>query len=100
MTSIETLAETLRELAASTTKPKDLMAATREKHPNASKKDVVRAAFYALIESHDAHPEHVKGLHAFALNERSADEGEPPKAAKLRKKKKHKTEEDGAKSTA
>ncbi|MFF8803164.1 MULTISPECIES: hypothetical protein [Bacteria] len=92
MTSIETLADTLRELAASATKPKDLMAATREKHPNASKKEIVRAAFYRLIESHGADPEHVKGLHAFALNERSADDGEPPKAAKLRKKKIHKKE--------
>lgn len=96
MASIETLAETLRELAASATKPKDLMAAVREKHSNASKKEIVRAAFYALIDSHGADPEHVKGLHAFALKERGSDEHDAPKAAKLRKKKKHKKEEGAA----
>ncbi|MFK5600585.1 hypothetical protein ACFZ8E_26890 [Methylobacterium sp. HMF5984] len=70
-------------------KPKDLLTAAREKHPEASKKEVVRAAFYALIDSHAADPEAVKGLHAFALGERASDEDAEPKAAKLRKKKKH-----------
>lgn len=93
MASTETLAGTLRELSASTTKPKELMRAVREKHPQASKKDVVRAAFYALIDSHGADPEHVKGLHAFALNERVSDEGEPTSPGKLRRKKKHKKDE-------
>jgi hypothetical protein len=93
MASIETLAETLREFAASAAKPKDLMHAVREKHPQASKKEVVRAAFYALIDSHGADPEHVKGLHAFALNERSSVEGDALKTTKLSKKKKHEKEE-------
>lgn len=92
MASIEILAETLCEFAASAAKPKDLMIAVREKHPKASKKEVVRAAFYALIDSHGADPEHVKGLHAFALKERGSDEDDAPKAAKLRKKKKDKEE--------
>lgn len=44
-TKMETPAKTLRSLATAGMKPKDLLAATRERHPEASKKEVVRAAF-------------------------------------------------------
>ena len=48
------------------------------------------------MDSHGADPEHVKGIHAFALKERGSGENEAPKATKLRKKKKHKKEEVAA----
>lgn len=51
MTSIEVLSATLRRVAAPCMAPKALRAAVREQHPEASKKDVVRAAFYALIDA-------------------------------------------------
>ncbi|WP_232629606.1 hypothetical protein [Methylobacterium sp. Leaf118] len=85
MASIEVLAKTLRGVAASGMKPKTLLAAVRERHPEATKKEVVRAAFYALAEGQSG--DH-GDLHNFALTERAVDDEEPMKAAKLRKKKK------------
>lgn len=46
----------LREVRTDIT-PKKLMAAAREAHPNASKKEIIRAAFYALIANAEKHPE-------------------------------------------
>ncbi|QIJ77761.1 hypothetical protein GU700_16245 [Methylobacterium sp. NI91] len=70
-------------------KPKALLGAVRERHPEATKKEVVRAAFYALTEGPSA------DLHAFALTERAVDGDEPIKAAKLRKKKDQKAKQEG-----
>ncbi len=85
MASIEELANTLRSVATSGMKPRALLAAVREKYPEATKKEVIRAAFYALAESQSGdHGE----LHSFALSERGVDDDEPVKAVKLRKKKK------------
>jgi hypothetical protein len=50
--------------------PKKLLKAVRKKHPKASKQDIVRAAFYAIIMNADAKPEKSKELHAFAISER------------------------------
>ncbi len=47
MVSIEQLATTLQEAAGPGIARKDLIAAVRERHPKASKKDIVRAAFEA-----------------------------------------------------
>lgn len=44
-------------------KPKDLLSAVRERHPNATKKEIVRAAFYALIESHGVSSVQAQNLH-------------------------------------
>ena len=88
MASIEALAETLRSVATTGMKPKELLAAVRERHPHATKKEVVRAAFYALTEGHSGSPEHVRDLHSFAITERAFDDDEPVKRSKLRKKKK------------
>lgn len=93
-TKMETLAGTLRSLATAGMKPKDLLAATRERHPEASKKEVVRAAFYALIDSHAADPEATKDLHSFTLAERGSEEHAAPEAAKPRKKKHRKDADD------
>ena len=80
MVSVDDLSLTLRNLAVPGMTPKALRAALREKHPAASKKAIVRAAFLALIEAQaqDAQPGScaVETLHGFALAERtSVDEG-------------------------
>lgn len=53
MALIEQLSTTLQGLAGPGIKRKELIAAVREKHPKASKKDIVRAAFYALTTTID-----------------------------------------------
>ncbi len=91
MASIDEIAATLRGVAAAGMKPKELLGAVRERHPEASKKEVVRAAFYALIEDQnreqDTAPEQTRDLHAFAIHERATDEEAPVKRRKLPRKK-------------
>ena len=53
MATLEQLATTMQGLAGPGIKRKELVAAVREKHPKASKKDIVRAAFYALSADSD-----------------------------------------------
>jgi hypothetical protein len=91
MASIEALADTLRSVATAGMKPKELLAAVRERHPHATKKEVVRAAFYALTEGH----EHAHDLHSFAITERAFDDDEPVKASKLSKRKNRKADSEG-----
>ncbi|MGU3667218.1 hypothetical protein ACLBX9_23780 [Methylobacterium sp. A49B] len=73
MTSTEELAATLRTIATPGMKPKAIRAAIRERHPDASKKEIVRAAFFAVAES-AASQEATSELHDFALAERVAEE--------------------------
>ncbi|GAB6845305.1 hypothetical protein HNR00_004095 [Methylorubrum rhodinum] len=89
MASIDEIAATLRSVAAAGMKPKELLGAVRERHPEASKKEVVRAAFYALIEDQGQSPapEPASDLHAFAIHERATEEEAPIKPRKPRKKK-------------
>ncbi|GEP12783.1 hypothetical protein [Methylobacterium gnaphalii] len=63
------------------------MTAARERHPESSKKEIVRAAFYALTEGDTVDPEQGKQLHGFAISERATDEEAPIKRSKLGKKK-------------
>lgn len=74
MVSIETVAVTLRTIAEPGMRRKDLIAAVREQHPGISKKDVVRAAFFALIEGDSLRDGQAKQLHDFALGERGSVE--------------------------
>jgi len=67
---LEAVAETLRRIANPDMKPKDLLKAVREAHPKASKKDIVRAAFYSIITDGDADPGKAKTLQDFAIKER------------------------------
>lgn len=77
MAKIEELAATLHGLAGPGIKRKELIGAVREKHPKASKKDIVRAAFYALTSAVDGDVERAQRLHQFALSERTAEEEVP-----------------------
>ncbi|MGH1575406.1 hypothetical protein ACRAWG_38245 [Methylobacterium sp. P31] len=75
MVAIEMLSATLKSIAAPGMTPKALRAAVREKHPEASKKDVVRAAFYALTEAHGQQDSRkLSVLYDFALAERAPDD--------------------------
>ncbi|MCJ2054412.1 hypothetical protein [Methylobacterium sp. J-070] len=87
MVSIEDLSATLRSIAAPGMTPKALRSAVREKHPEASKKDVVRAAFYALTEAQSFGGRGVDELHSFALSERAPDDEPPIRIGERRKKK-------------
>jgi hypothetical protein len=76
MASIEALSAALRSLAAPGMTPKALRAAVLAQYPDASKKEIVRAAFHALIESQSQETLAVDTLHGFALAERaSVDDG-------------------------
>ncbi|NKE12443.1 hypothetical protein FVP47_07455 [Mycobacterium tuberculosis] len=67
-------------------KRRELVAAVREKHPKASKKDIVRAAFYALTSAVDGDVERAQRLHDFALSERASGDGETPLPVTRKKK--------------
>ncbi|WP_342030169.1 hypothetical protein [Methylobacterium pseudosasicola] len=64
----------MRSIATPGMTPKALRAAVREKHPDASKKDIVRAAFYALTEERSQDVVGVAELHGFALVERVSED--------------------------
>jgi hypothetical protein len=49
MSDLQEIARTVSRLATPGIKPKDLVAAVRKRHPDASKKQVSRAAFMAMI---------------------------------------------------
>ncbi|AIQ91424.1 MULTISPECIES: hypothetical protein [Methylobacterium] len=85
MASIQEIALALRSIATPGMKPKALRAAIRERYPDVSKKEIVRAAFYAVTEEPSA-----SELHHFALTERIAEDndGEVLRVSK-RKKKRH-----------
>jgi len=65
---------TLVELARPKMTPKELLKAARKAHPDASKKDIVRAAFRSLITVADTDAEKAVLLQNFALAERAVDE--------------------------
>lgn len=74
MTSTEEIAATLRSIAMPGMKPKAIRAAVRERHPEASKKEIVRAAFFAVTESVSTNQSATSELHNFALAERVAED--------------------------
>lgn len=85
MSDIERVAATLRQVAQANMKTKELIAAVRRQHPEATKKEIVRAAFYALTQEAGGEDRQAEQLHTFALTERATDE-EAPVTVKARKK--------------
>jgi hypothetical protein len=71
MASIETLSAALRTLATPGMTPKALRDAVRARYPDVSKKEIVRAAFHALIEAQAQDERALEALHGFALAERA-----------------------------
>ncbi|GJE11318.1 hypothetical protein FOHLNKBM_2360 [Methylobacterium longum] len=94
MVSVEVLSVALRRLAVPGMTAKALRAALREKHPEASKKAIVRAAFLALIEAQSQDGQSggcsVEALHGFALAERaSGDDGPMMLSPRRRRQQRH-----------
>ncbi|MEG9527353.1 MAG: hypothetical protein MIL41_16565 [Hyphomicrobiales bacterium] len=101
MSKVETIAVTLRELAAPGMSRKDLIAAVRERHPEATRNDVVRAAFYALTEPGSIREEQALHLHDFAIAERApSEEDAEPVATPVRKKMKNRKRSGKARGAA
>ncbi|HEX5934391.1 MAG TPA: hypothetical protein VFY63_09525 [Pseudorhizobium sp.] len=71
MNDISQIAKTVSELAAPGMKPKELLRAVRHHHPLASKKQVTRAAFYAVIMHADHGDQRAKDLHNVAITTRN-----------------------------
>ncbi|GGD31168.1 hypothetical protein [Aureimonas glaciei] len=87
--SIETISKTVSELATPDMRPKKLFNAVRKRHPEASKSEIVRAAFLAVISTADADPAKADRLQEAAISGRvgDADAETKPKAKKARKPK-------------
>lgn len=75
MSRIENLAATVSAVARPGLKPKEIIAEVRRRHPKASRKDVVRAAFYALIETGKLGEDKSQLLHELAISQRAARDG-------------------------
>lgn len=63
---VERISETIRQLASPEMKPKALIEAVKERHPEASKKEIARAEFLTVILSADYAPEDGQALHDVA----------------------------------
>ncbi|GGD97901.1 hypothetical protein GCM10011390_15840 [Aureimonas endophytica] len=101
MSRLQEVAITVSALAAPGMKPKALIAAVKERHPGISKKDVVRAAFYALTSGAAKDPEQADRLHDFALKERGQPEESPsPEPAAKRERRRKKKGGEAATETA
>jgi hypothetical protein len=71
---IEDLSIALLQVAKPGLKPRDLIRAVRQTHPKATKKQVVRAAFYALVSEKKVDDGTAATLHDFAISERASPE--------------------------
>jgi hypothetical protein len=78
MSEIATMAETVAELARPGMRPKELISKVRKAYPKASKKEITRAAFYAVIRNAHGSGDGLKELHDLAMDTRNAldDDGE------------------------
>lgn len=68
---IEEISTTLLNVAKPGLKPRDLIKAVRKTHPKATKKEVVRAAFYALVSDRKVDDGATAAIHDFAITERA-----------------------------
>lgn len=65
---------TLLQLAKPKMTPKELLKAARKAHPDASKKEIIRAAFHSIITVADSDVDKATLLQNFALQERAVDD--------------------------
>lgn len=95
MNDLQAIARTVANLAAPGLKPKELIAAVRKQHPDASKKEISRGAFLAMIQAADGDPDRARRVQELALASRGdhAEDDDDGKAvsntASKRKKAKH-----------
>lgn len=69
---IEEMAATIKELATPGMSPKALIDAVRQRHPDATKKEVARAAFMSVIHSAEHDAEYTHELHDLAMETRDS----------------------------
>lgn len=91
---IQKLAKSVAELAHPEMRPKELREAVREKFPEASKKEIARAAFYAVILAAQEQPGQAKDLHKLALKNRNDTVEESQKKSRKKDEPKGKPEGD------
>ncbi|BAQ50235.1 MULTISPECIES: hypothetical protein [Methylobacterium] len=70
MSNLQAIAKTVADLAAPDLKPKELIAAVRKQHPEASKKEISRGAFLAMIQAADGDPDRARRVQDMALASR------------------------------
>ena len=70
-TEMQAIGDTLMRIVTPEMTPKQLLKAARKEHPNASKKDIARAAFFSIISHADQDIGKSRNLQAFALAERT-----------------------------
>ncbi|HVW93486.1 MAG TPA: hypothetical protein VHB74_12895 [Devosia sp.] len=73
-TAVEDIKTTLLRLARPRMSPKELLRQVRRAHPDASKKDIIRAAFATVITTVDSDIDKALLLQDFALRERGPGE--------------------------
>ena len=59
-TQLQAISDTLNRIVTPEMTPKQLVKAARKQHPNASKKDIARAAFFSIIAYADQYHGKVK----------------------------------------
>lgn len=67
---IEGIAETIKELAVPGMKPKALIDAVKQRHPDATRKEIARAAFMSVILAAEYDPDDTQALHDIAMDTR------------------------------
>ena len=82
MREIEEISVTIRAIAEPGMKPKELIAKVRRQHRSASKKDITRAAFYAVIAASENAPDSVRDLHDLAMETRNSHDDDLSEADK------------------
>ncbi|CAH2405378.1 hypothetical protein [Mesorhizobium ventifaucium] len=75
-TELQAIGDTLMRIVTPDMTPKHLIKATRREHPDASKKDIARAAFFSIIANSDQDHGKAKKLQAFAIAERTQNAAE------------------------
>ena len=72
--AVGSIEATLISLAKPKMTPKELLRAARKAHPDASKKEIIRAAFHSIITVADSDVDKATLLQSFALQERAVDD--------------------------
>ncbi|WP_441338817.1 hypothetical protein [Mesorhizobium sp.] len=67
---LQAVADTLMRVVTPDMAPKQLVKAARKERPNASKKDIARAAFFSIIANAEEDHGKARNLQAFAIAER------------------------------
>ena len=70
---IEVIAGSIRGIAVPGMDPKALIAAVKERHPEATKKEIARAAFLSVILSAEFDPKETQALHDLAVETRDQE---------------------------